>query len=85
MSKVNNINYRKGIDDRALSNEEIKCLKNGGHLYRRIIAPKPPQEEINKMRKYLIEICGENLENINKLNYNKLKSMYDEMLIKYAV
>lgn len=76
---------RMGIDDRALTNDEIKRIERGVHLYRRIIAPKPPQKEIDKMRKYLIEICGEDFERVSKMNYNKLKSMYDEMLIKYAV
>ena len=41
MSKVNE--YRTGIDDRPLTEEEYERLKAGGSLYRRIKAPVRPQ------------------------------------------
>ena len=40
MSKENE--YRVGIDERSLTNEEYERLKNGGSLYRRVTAPQRP-------------------------------------------
>ena len=38
MSKENE--YRVGIDERSLTNEEYERLKDGGALYRRVTAPQ---------------------------------------------
>lgn len=38
--------YRKGINDRPLTASEYTKIKNGGTLYKRVVAPKRSKKEI---------------------------------------
>lgn len=44
---------RRGIDDRPVTKEELKEMRKGGSLYRRVEAPKRPTDLGDKNRKVI--------------------------------